>query len=148
MVCALWITALIAATACARKPLQLYEGPPRPEVEIAKVSIEPGSTHRLYAVNDVRAHGSEFHLAPGTHEVWIHSRMYESAGDALYKIWTYCRFDLEARAGATYEIRSVNRVIKSDATGKRVQVGAVIVDVDRDTEWVPRYCLGSAPDLN
>ena len=135
---------MIGALGCLGGPVQLYDGPRRAQETVASLSNGALGT-RLYAIGPHRAVGSHFLIEPGQYEVWIRVRMRETAGDARYTIWTYCQYQLDARAGRSYSTADHSAITRSTVAGKYGELAAVIEDDEGLVAARSLYCQGDRP---
>lgn len=131
--------------ACASRPVQLYDGPAQPASDVTAITATSRPNTRIFAVDGERVHGSAFHVVPGSHDVWVHLKMHESAGYANYQIWTYCRFRIDATPGASYELRSNSEITDTGVSGKHGALSAVLLNVADGTSVSPKHCSGDKP---
>jgi hypothetical protein len=99
---------VLACVSCVAPSPQLYEGPPRERSEIAVLIRPVVGDLRVLRIDESRAGGYEWHLAPGRHRVWVELVQFGNAMNVEFKAWSYCSLDFEAEAGGSYRILSEN----------------------------------------
>jgi hypothetical protein len=133
----------MAALACASGPRQLYDGPARPDGEVAAIAETPGTRARVYAIDEQRAPGESWTILPGPHVVWVDFEMVGHGG-GTHTTWSYCRIDFVAAAGGVYRVESF-AMPQSEPVARADAVGAAIVDAHGAVIGLAQTCSLERP---
>lgn len=133
------------AVACAGTPTQTYPGPPLSEAEVA--ILEDGPDAAVLVIDDTETWGSSWALLPGPHRFLVRFRLYTTAPNVNWTIWSYCWVELTALAGEQYATRV--RVEKELAPGlsERVKMEIGIADGQGVLRGLPWSCQPRRPQL-
>ena len=118
----------LVALACASEPQPLYEGPPRPQSEVALIVVFSPADASLERVDGRRQSGTSFALAPGEHRLSVHVSAAVEENLQTFRLHRICELSAELEAGHRYELRRVDEVVKGTAEGTAFDVSARLVD--------------------
>ena len=140
---ALGAAAITAAVACVGTPTQTYPGPPLPQADVALLKETPETA--VLTIDGVETYGSSWSLMPGSHEVLVRFRIFSTAPNVNWTIWSYCRVVLAAVAGEEYV--ALVRVRKEVAPGlsDKVTMEIGIADDESILRGRARSCLPKRP---
>ncbi len=144
-VCLLTIGAV--GLSCASPPVRLYSGPERLPFEIAQLREASDGRARILAVGGTRVFGSEFHLSPGRHEVWVKATI-RSYGGGVVEWSRYCLFAISLEAGSTYEAETGAFYDPSEPLEGVPAIGAIIRESTTHSELRPTECVTERPKLS
>jgi hypothetical protein len=130
------------AIACTGGPKQTYPGPPRPREDVAILRESPEAG--IWAIDGVRTFGGSWEILSGRHAVLLEVRFYPTVSNLKWMIRTYCKVELEAAAGKTYE--SFARTHSEDEPTESLKLVFGITELGgRDT--TARSCAPTRPSL-
>ena len=133
-----------AVVGCAPATTRLYEGPARPDHEVAVIAEAPGTRAGVYAIDDQRAAGKSWAVLPGLHVVWVDFQVLPHGGDRTRTIWSYCRIEFVAAPGGAYRVESF-AMPESEEGPRSEAVGARIVDAQGALMGLAQSCSLERP---
>jgi len=135
----------VLALACTT-PTRLYTGPERPVSEIAQLRESYKGRAQVYAIDQEIVFGSEWHIAPGPHEIWVKSTI-RAMGGTYLALSNYCLLSLEAAAGSVYEVEAGAYGGPSALSSGQLQIGASIRDTATQGRSRVVRCVAQQPKI-
>jgi hypothetical protein len=136
--------AVVLLQACAGAPIQTYPGPPRPAAEVALLRAGPDGA--IAEIDGAKTSGSAWALLPGSHEIRVNYRIYTTAPNMSWTIWTYCWVVLPAEAGQSYQtVVRVSKQVVSPSVSDNVKMEIGIADASGLLVGLPAACVAKRP---